>query len=232
MWKYASLSCWKRNVLCVFTSYNADVQRHLLLIHIKCSALNMILFKFFTLNLIKAIDREFIKANLALRFHALLIFLFNFDVRNCSAKYSEDSQWPIDTQSNAIHYLMTQIFRPLLWACDGCRDVNTLILHMHIYIYIWIITHSIESFRTRFKRYLNSMATKNDLMDTHYAFFQISILCAALATFQRCAINKMLMNIIQSKSEALIGWVRFIWMEIDVELPHPWLNVCYMDASH
>ena len=71
----------------------------------------MILFKSFTPARLKPQIWNFIKANLAVRFHALLIlfFPFNFDVNNCSAEHSEDSQWPIDTRSDAIHYLMTHI---------------------------------------------------------------------------------------------------------------------------
>lgn len=49
---------------------------------------------------------EFIKANFALRFNALVIFiLISMSI------IAGGSQWPIDTQTSAIHYLMTQILK-------------------------------------------------------------------------------------------------------------------------
>lgn len=61
---------------------------------------------------INAIDMEFIKANFALRFNALVIFiLISMSI------IAGGSQWPIDTQTSAIHYLMTQILKRVYFFC-------------------------------------------------------------------------------------------------------------------
>lgn len=85
--------------------------------------------------------------------------------------------------------------------------------------------HSIDSFEKRFKRYLNSMATKNDLMGTHYAFYICCCCCFFSCSLFMCRIvydlvlrrwnlvNIMLRNIISTKSDTLIGWLQFIYME-------------------